>query len=181
MTTTIPANPLWDPTTEPLLKRRADQLARVPVTHDSGDEVEVLMCQLRAEGYAVETRWLRALQWVSQITPVPCTPAYVLGIVSVRGEIVPVLDLGSMLGLGPRQAELEHDSGSRPVLLLDLPGIRAGLVVDEVFGVERLALGELEPSLSGRDFARGLLGGATVLLDLEQLFASGRFDVLEEV
>jgi purine-binding chemotaxis protein CheW len=177
MTASTP--PLWDPATEPLLKRRADQLARAPLTPDTDDQVEVLMCRLRAEGYAVETRWLRALQWVSQITPVPCTPAYVLGIVSVRGEIVPLLDLGSMLGLGPRGAD--QGGGSLPVLLLDLPGVRAGLVVDEVFGVERLSLSQLEPSLSGRDFARGLAGGATVLLDLEQLFASGRFNVLEEV
>jgi hypothetical protein len=47
--------------------------------------------------------------------------------------------------------------------------------------VERLSLSQLAPALSGRDFARGLAGGATVLLDLEQLFASGRFNVLEEV
>jgi len=54
-------------------------------------------------------------------------------------------------------------------------------VVDEILGVERLKLASLQPSLSGREFARGVAPGQTVLLDLEQLLTSGRFDVLDEV
>ena len=66
----------------------------------------------------------------SGITPVPCTPAYVVGIVSVRGEIVTLLDLAAMLGLGT--AAVIDNAEPRPVLLLGLPGLRSGLVVDEV-------------------------------------------------
>jgi len=107
---------------------------------------------------------------------VPCTPEFVVGIVSVRGEIVTVLDLATMLGVG---------SGSRlgqtwPVLLVGLPGLRCGLVVDEVVGVERLKLDRLQPSLSGREFTRGIGPQDTVLLDIEALLKSGRFNVSDE-
>ena len=162
-----------------VLKRRAEQLARVPTSPDAGDDVEVLACRLGNERYAVETRHLRAVQWINGITPVPGTPAFVLGIVSVRGEIVTLLDLAAMIGL-PTNAAAAAEAQTRPALLLGLDGMRAGLVVDEVLGVERLKLDALQPSLSGREFARGIAPDNTVVLDIVALFASGRFTVSDE-
>jgi purine-binding chemotaxis protein CheW len=169
--------PIWEPSAEEVLKRRAEQLAKLPLSPDAGDEVEVLVCRLGRERYAVETRHLRAVQWTSGITPVPSTPGFVMGIVSVRGEIVTLLDLASMIGLG---AVVAKEGEACPALLLGLPGLRSGLVVDEVLGVERYKLNSLQPSLSGREFARGVGPSNTVLLDLELLFGSGRFTINDE-
>jgi purine-binding chemotaxis protein CheW len=166
-----------DPSVDAVLRRRAEQLARLPIAPDVGDEVEVLACQIGDERYAVETRHLRAVQWTHTVTPVPCTPVFVRGIVSVRGEIVTLLDLATMIGL--RQAP-NTASQAIPVLLLGLSGMRAGLVVDEVIGVERIKLDGLQPAFSGREFVRGIGPADTVLLDLEALFASGRFNVADE-
>jgi len=172
--------PTWDPTAEAVFKRRAEQLARLPTSPDAGDEVEVLACRVSNERYAVETRHLRAVQWVNGMTPVPCTPSFVLGIVSVRGEIVTLLDLAAMIGLGAVSTDTLEPERGYPVLLLGLPGMRSGLVVDEVLGVERMKVNGLQPSLSGREFAVGVAADNTVLLDLEALFASGRFTVSDE-
>lgn len=169
--------PIWEPSAEQVLKRRADQLARLPLAPDGGDDVEVIVCRLAGERYAVETRHLRAVQWASGITPVPSTPAFVVGIVSVRGEIVTLLDLAAMIGLASVAAD---DPDTCPVLLLGLPGLRSGLVVQEVLGVERFKLNSLRPSISGREFARGVGPSNTVLLDLELLLSSGRFTVSDE-
>src|SRR6267143_4216814 len=116
--------PIWEPSAEQLLKRRAEQLAKLPLSPDAGDEVEVLVCRLGGERYAVETRHLRAVQWTSGITPVPSTPGFVVGIVSVRGEIVTLLDLASMIGLSAIVAK--NDGSACPALLLGLPGLRSG-------------------------------------------------------
>src|SRR3979409_1124460 len=89
---------LMDPAVETVLKLRAEQLAKLPHSSDSSDEIEVITCLLQGECYAVESRHLRAVQWISTMTPVPCTPGYVIGIVSVRGEIVTLLDLASQHG-----------------------------------------------------------------------------------
>src|SRR2546430_2288157 len=129
--------PIWEPPAEQVLKRRAEQLAKLPPSAEAGDEVEVLVCSLGGERYAVETRHLRAVQWASGITPVPSTPRFVVGIVSVRGEIVTLLDLASMIGLSAMSFK---DGEACPALLLGLPGLRSGLVVDEVLGVERYKL-----------------------------------------
>jgi purine-binding chemotaxis protein CheW len=170
--------PLWDPAAETVLKRRAEQLAKLPGTPDSGAHVEVLVCRIGTERYAIETRHLRAVQWASGITPVPSTPAYVVGIVSVRGEIVTLLDLASMIGLPTFLGDLDE---TYPVLLLGVEGLRSGLIVQEVLGVETLNLDALQPSLSGREFARGVGPDNTVLLDLETLLNSGRFTVSDDV
>ena len=169
--------PIWEPPAEQVLKRRAEQLAKLPLSPDAGDEVEVLVCRLGGERYAVETRHLRAVQWASGFTPVPSTPRFVVGIVNVRGEIVTLLDLASMIGLSAMSFK---DGEACPALLLGLPGLRSGLVVDEVLGVERYKLNSLQPSLSGREFARGVGPSNTVLLDLELLFGSGRFTINDE-
>jgi chemotaxis signal transduction protein len=83
-----------------------------------------------------------------------------------------------MIGLG--SAAPLDDGGSQPALLLGLPGTRSGLIVDEVLGVERLKLEALQPSLSGREFTRGIGPDNTILLDLEALLGSGRFTVSDE-
>src|SRR5947207_13378668 len=119
-------SPIWEPPAEQVLKRRAEQLAKLPPSADAGDEVEVLVCRLGTERYAVETRHLRAVQWASGITPVPCTPGFVVGIVSVRGEIVTVLDLCAMIGLGTWSGDI---ATTCPVVLLGLAGLPAGRVV----------------------------------------------------
>src|SRR6185503_16795995 len=136
MTTTI-----LDASTDALLKRRAEQLARQPQAAELGDDVEVLVCRLGTERYAIDTGSLRAVRW----------------------EIVTLLDLGTMLGL----TAVPGDAITHAVLLLGLPGLRAGLIVDEILGVERLKLASLQPTLSGREFVRGVGPGPTVLLDLE--------------
>jgi purine-binding chemotaxis protein CheW len=169
--------PAWDLSAEAVLKRRTEQLAKLPLSADAGDEIEVMVCRLGHERYAVETRHLRAVQWVSGITPVPCTPGFVVGIVSVRGDIVTLLDLCAMIGLGRWSGDI---AATCPVLLLGLPGLRAGLVVDEVLGVERVSLDALQPSISGREFTRGVGPNATIVLDIEALLGSGRFNVSDE-
>jgi purine-binding chemotaxis protein CheW len=171
MTSTV-----FDPSLEALLKRRADQLARQVASSAEQDDVEVLICRVGTERYAIETRSLRAVQWASGLVEVPGTPSWVLGIVSVRGEIVTLLDLAAMIGLTSAPAEGQ----AQPMLLLGLPGVRAGLIVDEVLSVERLPVDALQPSLSGRDFVRGVTPDLTMLLDMEQLFNSGRFNVLDD-
>jgi purine-binding chemotaxis protein CheW len=160
-----------------VLKRRAEQLARLPLAAETEDEIEVLACHMGDERYAVETRHLRAVQWAASVTPVPCTPAFVVGIVSVRGEIVTLLDLATMIGL--RSVPVLGE-GPLPVLLVGLTGMRTGLVVDEVIGVERIKTSALQAAPSGREFVRGIGPEDTILLDVEALLGSGRFNVSDE-
>jgi purine-binding chemotaxis protein CheW len=136
-----------------------------------------MLVKIGTEQYAVESRLLGSVQPATGLTPVPCTPAHVAGILNVRGDIVTVLNLGTAIGLvGPSQ----HDEHA-VVLLVEYPQVRVGLLVDEVLGVCEIALDELDHAFSGQEFVRGVAESKIVLLDLVQLLSGDRFDVLEEV
>jgi purine-binding chemotaxis protein CheW len=167
---------------ERTLRERARRLALEAgeeAAADGQDEVEFLLCRLRDECYAIDLADLRAVQPARGLTPLPCTPPFVAGMLNVRGTVVTVLDLARLLDLGDGQA-----SDGAFALLTDCArgggqGL-VGLLVHEVLGVRRLAPGTLARALSGNPAVRGIAGGEMVVLDLATLLADGRFEVHEE-
>jgi purine-binding chemotaxis protein CheW len=154
------------------LMDRARQLAELPRPADDTRTIEVLVCRLGIEEYAVELRLLHGVYAAIGLTPVPCTPPFVAGLLNLRGEILTVLDLAAALGL--------TGSDQREVLLAETQRVRVGLLVGEVLGVRRIALDSLDRALAGSDYARGIADARTVLLDLEALLADRRFEPANE-
>jgi purine-binding chemotaxis protein CheW len=110
---------------------------------------EVLAFDLGPELYGVDIKRLRAIVTRRPVTEVPRTPPYLLGIVSLRGQVVPLVDLRRRLGLPP----VEPGRSTR-ILVVDHAGEPFGLLVDGVRQVVRLAEEEIEvrpPALAGRE------------------------------
>jgi purine-binding chemotaxis protein CheW len=122
---------------EGILRERARVLSekrRVPsdVEFSGYEGVEF---QLGAERYAVETRFVEEFFLPDSILPIPCTPDFVLGVVSRRGRILSVLDLGAFLpGSLPRMENRE-----RPPYLLVLrqEAMELAVAVEQVGSVCR--------------------------------------------
>src|SRR5688500_5335816 len=75
-----------------VLRTRAKALARrVEEKTRAEREYEVLEFLLAYERYAIETRYIREVYPLKDLTPVPCTPALVLGVINVRGQILSVI------------------------------------------------------------------------------------------
>src|ERR1700687_2656174 len=71
-----------------ILKDRARALARDPRPAETeGGTLEVLEFLLAYERYGIEMSWVRETLPLRDITPVPCTPPFVLGLINVRGQI----------------------------------------------------------------------------------------------
>src|SRR5688572_7065199 len=109
-----------------ILRARARALARPPA-HTQGAEawLHVLEFRLAQERYAIETRYVREVYPLKDLTPLPCTPPFVLGIVNVRGRILPVVDLKKFFDL-PEQGL----SDLHRVILLEGNGLELGLLAD---------------------------------------------------
>ncbi len=137
----------------------------------------MLVCRVGAERYAFDLDLLREVRLPTGLTPVPCTPPFVAGVLNVRGEILTVLDLAALLDLPRRDAP----PPSARAALVQLPEARVGLLVDEVLGVERIALDRLHRPLSGREYVRGVAEANLVCLNLRLLLTPARFKVAEEV
>src|SRR4051794_13858537 len=86
-------NPLSDDS-RLILQARARALARRPEEAPAaGEMLEILEFTLASERYAVENRYVLEVAPLKELTPLPCTPPFVRGIVNVRGRILPVFDL----------------------------------------------------------------------------------------
>ena len=91
-----------------ILRARARVLARprkqAPATETL---LELLEFRLARERYAVEVRYVREVYPLKDLTPLPSTPPFVLGVVNVRGRILPVLDSArKFLSICPSKAPL---------------------------------------------------------------------------
>lgn len=138
---------------------------------------EFLAFRLGPETYAIPIGALREIVKVPQLTPVPRTPPNVLGVMNVRGEMIPVYDIKPKLRLAQEASRVRGPTdaprGARVILLKDVRG-DAGVLVDGVDGVVRLPVGRLEaPPLPGMDrdgvAGVGRKGDALfILLDVEQ-------------
>jgi chemotaxis signal transduction protein len=191
---------------ERLLEERARRLAGAQGA--AGAEAEqtqdVLVCRVADEQYAVPLGGLLSVQRAQGLVPVPCTPRHVAGVLNVRGEVAPVLDLAVLLGLGstslvttapttPLASTAALEADETRVLLMDAASIdevgtagsgRVGLLVAGVVGVQQLRVGALTRPLSSRDYILGIgnvAGSAPVTcLDAARLLAAGGVVVNED-
>ena len=77
-----------------ILRNRAKALAKqLGPDQDAGAGLDILEFRLAYETYAIEMRWVAETYPLKELTPLPCTPSFVAGIINVRGRILSVLDI----------------------------------------------------------------------------------------
>lgn len=111
---------------------------------DRGPRTEYLAFLLGGDVYAAPVALIREILKPPPLTPVPRAPYATLGIVSVRGQLVTVIDLRRRL----RVAEAPISRRARILLVDGEMGEVMGVYVDEVLHVYRLSEAEVEPAVS---------------------------------
>jgi purine-binding chemotaxis protein CheW len=139
-----------------------------------------ILFDLAGATYGVRSREVQQLEMVGDITPVPNAPVFVDGVVSVRGQVIPVVNLRSRFGF-PR---VPVDLRSR-LLVVRREGRTVAFVVDSAREFATVAAGAIQPppegisGLNGR-YLEGLahLGERLVLiLDMTDLFSPDAAEV----
>ena len=141
------------------------------------DEAELLTFTIAGELYAVDIENIAEIVTPRRVTRVPNADRSIVGIFSLRGTIVTLIDVRSRLG-HPRKQEASADSR---VVVARLGNDSVGFIVDRVQRVVNVPLAAIEPqpvvhTSEQDDSVRGVFrhGGAlTILLDLEKLLAAG--------
>jgi len=134
---------------------------------------------LDAEEYAVSVLKVREIIKVMDITQVPQVPAHVLGVINLRGKVIPVIDLRRKFGFAAREYT---EQTCIIVADVDLAPIKVmmGVVVDSVSEVLNITGTEIDetPAFGGQNNTDYLLGLAKVkgrvkiLLDLDRVLGS---------
>ncbi len=144
-----------------------------------GDNALTLGCfEVGGQVYALDVSLLREVVRWQPVTPLPDGPTLIEGVIDLRGDVVPVVDLGRALGGSPVDPALRAR-----IAITEVDGLVVGLAVDaalEVFPVDAASL-EQPPELlrsAGCDLVRAVLrrpGQAPILvLSLERLIESVR-------
>lgn len=168
--------------TRRLLRDRAQALAQPPLRVEAGSFfLEVLEFRLAQESYALETRHVREVYPLKSLTRLPCTPAFVAGIVNVRGRITPVIDIKKFFDLPDMGLTDLHR-----VILVGSDDLELGLLADVIVGVRSLRLDALQgplPTLTGirADYLKGVTAQRLVVLDLDRILADPKIIVDEQV
>jgi len=101
--------------------------------------IELLGFYVEGELFGLPLKEVLEVLRVVEPVPVPFSSPLIKGIINVRGELIPVLDLKSILNLRPTKKE-------ERIIILESPKGKAGVLVDEVYGVIRLKEESLEPN-----------------------------------
>lgn len=164
----VPEKPASTPETQP---SRAEPLeAAKPL-----QEIELLAFRLGGEEYTLMVDDVREVLKIVPLTMVPNAPAFILGVMSLRGKVTSIIDLCKRLGLkaGVRDAK------SR-IIVVSTDEEDVGLVVDRVTGVLRVFPDEIKPAPENVEQGAGYIQGITrkgeklyILLDLKKAVAFG--------
>jgi purine-binding chemotaxis protein CheW len=171
-----------DAEAERILRARCPALARPPQqSPDAATILELLEFRLGSERYALETRHVLEVQPLQDLTAVPGTPPFVLGIVNVRGRIIPVFDLRKFFDLPERGLTDLHR-----VILVRGNDLEFGLLADVVVGVHNLAATSLQPSLPTltgvrATYLKGVSEQRLVVLDFERIVSDPKIIVHDQV
>lgn len=164
-----------------ILKSRAQRIARAPEKRHSTADLELVEFLVAGERYAVESRHVREVLRLRNLTPVPCTPPFVRGVVNLRGQIVPVVDLRRFFDLpDPGITDLNR------VIVIRDETRELGLLADRVLGIRALATNLLQPGLPTltdirETYLRGVTADRLIVLNPARLLTEKSLTVHEEV
>lgn len=167
-----------------ILRKRARQLAKESVNAAAEaaaeEKLDILLFRLAGEVYGFETRWIREVITLKEITPLPLLPRFVKGVINLRGEIISVVDLKIFFELpGSGITDLSQ------VILLTHQDMTFGILADHIQSVVSIALKELHselPTLKGirEEYLKGVTSD-TIILDAGRILNDKNIIVYEEV
>jgi purine-binding chemotaxis protein CheW len=158
-----------------LILRGRESASGQEIVHEADQAettLELLCFRVATEDYAISIMDIKEIIKPREVTEVPRVPAFVRGILSLRGIIIPVFDMRLRLGL-PEGVRSERER----IVVVKRQGGFCGVLVDQVVQVVRIAETGVEAPpvvLEGidREFVRGIgrvAGRMLILLDMEKV------------
>jgi purine-binding chemotaxis protein CheW len=133
-----------------------------------GEGAQVVAFRMGGELHGCDIRLVEEVVTRQRIHPLPDVPPHLLGMILLRGEMVPVVDVSAALGLSL------SPGGARPILVAGVGGARVGVAADAVHEVMEVPAEALRPAphAAGEAYVVGvarLAPGLVTLIDLAEL------------
>lgn len=139
------------------------------------EDEKFLTFSLGQEDYGIEILSVREIVGLLPVTPVPQAPFSVRGVVNLRGQVIPVVDLRLRFGM-----DAAEDTEETCIIVVQFHGMQLGVVVDRVSEVLDIAAGDIvAPDTLGSEINTEALlgigktnGRVTLLLDIAKIFGT---------
>lgn len=145
---------------------------------------QYLTFQLMKESYGVTIETVREINQFGEITPVPKTPAFIKGVMNLRGKIIPVVNLRAKFGMEPQ--DVTRDTC---IIVIDTEIGQVGMIVDSVREVVDFKEAQIEsaPVLGNHQimsFVKGLgklEDKVVILIDIASVFSTEQMSQISEL
>ena len=146
-------------------------------------EGKFLTFHLCGEEYGIEIRYVKEINGIQKITDLPEVPAFVKGVINLRGKVIPVIDVRLRFGMEER----EYDERTC-IVVVEIQETATGLIVDEVSEVIDIPEENIEPpprvgaSVSSR-YIKGLgkvNDTVKILLDVQRLMLEDELEMIAD-
>ena len=146
------------------------------------ETIQVVSFKLGSEEYGVDIAQVQEINRMVAITHVPRAPQFMEGVINLRGQLIPIIDLRTRFGM-PRA---EHTKNTR-IVVTEIGAKRVGMVVDSVSEVLRLPVEQIEAAPDmitgvGTEYIRGvgkIEDRLIILLDLARIISTSEKRELE--
>jgi purine-binding chemotaxis protein CheW len=122
--------------------------------------------------FAIPVEQVREIRKIELITNIPNTKPFVVGIINLRGQLIPIIDIKQKIGLSKNV----NDVSKQQVLIIEFNKQLLGLLIDEVNEVLRIQMTEIQQSpenmFDSENYIKGIIkinDKLVILLDLTKI------------
>ncbi len=164
-----------------ILKERGQTLARPKEEVVDREGLEIIQFFLDDEKYGIESKYVSEICPLQTVTPLPCTPSFIVGIINLRGKIFSVMDMKILFALSAK----ELTNLSRGIIIRS-NGLEFCIKADIVTGIRIVYKEDLQPSLPTltgirSEYLMGITRDRVAVLNVEKIAADDGIIVNEEV
>ncbi|MBA4389346.1 MAG: chemotaxis protein CheW [Syntrophus sp. (in: bacteria)] len=149
-----------------------------------GKILQLVTFKLGSEEFAVDILKVQEINKMMNITKIPNAPAFIEGVINLRGKIIPIVDLRKRLGF----KDQDYDKSTR-IIVVELDGLVLGFIVDSVSEVLRIPENTIEPPptmIAGieSEYIEGIGkvdDRLLILLELKKIFSSPERKDIENI
>ncbi|SFB10698.1 purine-binding chemotaxis protein CheW [Rhizobium sp. NFR07] len=140
---------------------------------------ELIAFRIGEQEFCVNIMSVREIRGWTQATPMPHAPAYVLGVINLRGAVLPIVDLSARLGMKDAEPSARH-----VIIVAQVKNRVVGLLVEAVSDILTITEENIQPvpeisSDLEKQYARGILAidkRMICMIELDALFAEKALD-----
>lgn len=140
---------------------------------DAGEPLEIIAFRVNEQEFCMRTTSIREIRGWSPVTPIPQSPPDMLGVINLRGSVIPIVDLSRKLGMGATTA---NDRSA--IIVGEVHDMVVGMLVDRVSDILTVSTARVQPvpeitTSFDKSFAEGIIAtesGMICFLNLQRLF-----------